>query len=134
MKKLWVVLIGVLLLPEFCAAQDRTINGKVVSAEDGAPLPGISVLIKGTTSGVVTDSDGGFEIQVPVSAQVLVFTFIGLQTKEIVIGKESIINISMRQDAAQLSELVVQAICFERTPTPPTKTKRKKSRQRKEGV
>ena len=95
-------------------AQERTISGKVTSTEDGTPLPGVNVVLKGTTSGVVTDSDGAFRLSVPSEGGTLVFTFIGLQSQEVEIGTRTTIDIQMAQDATQLSEVVVTALGIKR--------------------
>lgn len=87
-------------------AQDRTITGKVTSAEDGSPLPGVNVVVKGTTTGTVTDSDGKYSLSAPQNS-VLVFSFIGLKTEEVTIGAKSIVDIQLTTEATQLSEIVV---------------------------
>jgi TonB-dependent starch-binding outer membrane protein SusC len=88
-------------------AQDRTVSGRVTSTEDGAALPGVNVVLKGTTIGTATDADGRYSLTVPSSGGSLVFSFIGLQTQEISIGDRSTIDISLALDATQLSEIVV---------------------------
>jgi TonB-linked SusC/RagA family outer membrane protein len=88
-------------------AQERTISGKVTSTEDGAALPGVNVVVKGTTTGTVTDADGNYRLTVPQDATTLVFTFIGLRSQEIEIGSRSTIDLAMEQDVTQLSEVVV---------------------------
>ncbi|MBT1699496.1 SusC/RagA family TonB-linked outer membrane protein [Fulvivirgaceae bacterium PWU4] len=91
-------------------AQDRTISGKVTSKEDGSPLPGINVIVKGTTVGTTTDADGGYSVSVPNSGTILVFSFIGLATQEVEIGSRTAINIDMEQDVTQLTEVIVTAL------------------------
>ncbi|HTH32650.1 MAG TPA: TonB-dependent receptor plug domain-containing protein, partial [Lacibacter sp.] len=103
----------ILLLIFSCAislqlvAQGRTVSGKVTSAEDGSSLPGVNVILKGTTVGVATDADGNYSIQIQGSEGTLVFTFIGLETKEIEIGEQTVINVPLAMDITQLSEIVV---------------------------
>ncbi|HNP20304.1 MAG TPA: SusC/RagA family TonB-linked outer membrane protein [Fulvivirga sp.] len=94
-------------------AQERTVSGKVTSIEDGSTLPGVNVVLKGTTSGTVTDIDGNYRISVPTDGGTLVFSFIGLATEEIQIGTRSVIDLQMTQDVTQLSEVVVSALGFE---------------------
>jgi len=91
------------------AAQDvaKRISGKVTSAEDGAPLPGVNVIVAGTTQGTVTDAQGNFSLQHPIENQKLVFSFIGLESTEINIEGKDRVDVSLKQDAAQLSEVVV---------------------------
>lgn len=88
-------------------AQDRIVTGKVTATEDGSSLPGVNVVLKGTTSGTVTDTDGAFRISVPAGGETLVFSFIGLQTQEVAIGDRSIVDVSLNADVQQLNEVVV---------------------------
>lgn len=88
-------------------AQERVITGKVTSSEDGSDLPGVNVVVKGTTIGSVTDADGKYSLGVPSSGANLVFSFIGLKTSEIAIGERSIIDIQLTPDVTQLAEVVV---------------------------
>ena len=88
-------------------AQDRTVTGQVTSVEDGSTLPGVNVVIKGTTIGTVTDIDGNYSLQVSGNNVVLVFSFIGLATEEAEVGSRSVVNIAMTTDIKQLSEVVV---------------------------
>lgn len=101
-----------LIMMFFCAmgqalAQGRTVTGKVTSAEDGSPLPGVNVIVKGTTVGTATDVQGNFSITVSSDESVLVFSFIGLKSSEAVVGTRNVIDIQMESDATQLSEVVV---------------------------
>ncbi len=107
MKKITLSLIVLLLVGGMLSAQDRTLVGKVTSADDGSDLPGVNVLLKGTTSGVVTDARGNYLIHVPVKGGTLVFSFIGLKTQEIAIGISNRVDITMVSDVSQLSEVVV---------------------------
>lgn len=88
-------------------AQGRTVTGKITSVEDGSSLPGVNVILKGTTVGVATDADGNYSIQTPNAGGTLIFTFIGLETKEVEIGEQTVINVSLAMDITQLSEIVV---------------------------
>ncbi|MDH4057606.1 MAG: von Willebrand factor type A domain-containing protein, partial [Cyclobacteriaceae bacterium] len=87
--------------------QERTISGKVISADDGKPIPGVNVLLKGTTMGAVTGADGNYSIAVPSSGGTLVFSFIGYQTREVKIGSSNTINVSLQGAPAELEEVVV---------------------------
>src|SRR6187551_2330822 len=91
-------------------AQERTVTGKVSSAEDGSGLPGVNVVLKGTTVGTVTDSNGAYSLSVLPESQYLVFTFIGLKSEEIEIGGRSVIDIQLALDVTQLSEIIVTAM------------------------
>jgi TonB-linked SusC/RagA family outer membrane protein len=91
-------------------AQDRVITGKVSSAEDGSALPGVNVVVKGTTNGTVTDAEGKYSLSVPSSSSTIVFSFIGLKTTEIVVGERSIIDTPLSSDVTQLNEIIVTAL------------------------
>jgi alpha-2-macroglobulin len=86
----------------------HTIMGQLTSAEDGATLPGVSVVVKGTAIGTVTDGDGLYSLSCPPNA-VLVFSFIGLKTQEISVTTQSSVDIVMEGDATMLNEVVVVA-------------------------
>ncbi|UII21402.1 SusC/RagA family TonB-linked outer membrane protein [Fulvivirga ligni] len=86
--------------------QAITVKGTVTS-EDGAALPGVNIILKGTNKGTTTDLDGNFTLEVPDESAVLVFTFIGYSAQEITVGARSVINVSMIPDTQQLSEVVV---------------------------
>ncbi|MGV3558171.1 SusC/RagA family TonB-linked outer membrane protein [Larkinella arboricola] len=95
-------------------AQDRTVTGKVTSADDGSALPGVSIQLKGTNRGTTTDSEGNYSLpNVPANAR-LVFSFIGTATQEIEAGNQSTINVQLKSDASQLTEVVVTAQGIER--------------------
>ncbi|MEM9856057.1 MAG: TonB-dependent receptor [Bacteroidota bacterium] len=88
-------------------AQERTVTGKVTSVDDGAALPGVNVVLKGTSTGTVTDIDGNYTISIPSGNATLVFSFIGLTSEEVEIGSRSIVDLQMTSDVTQLSEVVV---------------------------
>lgn len=88
-------------------AQERTVTGKVTTADDGSALPGVNVVVKGTTNGTVTDTEGNYRLTVPATGGTLVFSFIGLATQEVEIGGRSTIDVPMQQDVLQLGEVVV---------------------------
>ena len=94
-------------------AQERTVSGTVTSSEDGSSLPGVNIVLKGTTTGTVTDVDGNYKLNVPEEGGTLVFTFIGLATQEIEIGARSVIDLQMAPDLTQLSEVVITAVGIE---------------------
>ncbi|WP_026236160.1 SusC/RagA family TonB-linked outer membrane protein [Pontibacter roseus] len=88
-------------------AQSRTVTGKVTAAGDGVPLPGVSVVVKGTTTGTATNADGSFSVNVPADAGTLVFRYIGYVTKEVAVGSNSTVNVALELDNQQLSEVVI---------------------------
>lgn len=95
-------------------AQERTVSGQVTSTEDGQPLPGVNVVLKGTSIGTVTDINGTYKVEVPSEGGTLVFSFIGLATQEIEINGRSAVDVKMEQDALSLSEVVVTGYTTQR--------------------
>lgn len=85
----------------------KKVHGKVLSAEDNMPLPGVNVTVKGTTTGTVTDIQGNYQLTSQSDTPTLVYTFIGLKTEEVKAGNQSELNVTLESDAAQLSEVVV---------------------------
>src|SRR5687768_3282323 len=112
MKKLLLLgLTAVLMLASSeLWAQERVISGRVTDAADGSGLPGVNVVLQGTTNGTVTDVEGDYNLTVPSDEGTLVFTFVGMATQEIPIGGRTEINVVMSTDVAQLSEVVVTAL------------------------
>ena len=87
----------------------QKITGKVTSAKDGDPLPGVSVQVKGTNTG--TSSDGGGSYSIAASqGSTLIFSYIGFETKEVNIGNQTIVDISLSEDISSLEEVVVTAL------------------------
>jgi TonB-linked SusC/RagA family outer membrane protein len=93
-------------------AQQQSVTGNVAD-EDGLPLPGVNIIIKGTSTGVQSDFDGNYAIQA-AQGDVLVFSFIGLKKAEYPVGTAAVINVTLEADAAQLSEVVVTALGIKR--------------------
>jgi TonB-dependent starch-binding outer membrane protein SusC len=85
--------------------QQRTLSGRVVD-EEGLPLPGVSVVVKGTTTGVVTDAEGNWSLQVPPDARVLVFSFVGMSPQEVTIGNQTTLNVTMQVETIGIEEVV----------------------------
>jgi TonB-linked SusC/RagA family outer membrane protein len=104
------------LLYWYSGAQDRTVMGRVTSTEDGAAIPGVNVLIKGTTNGTVTDSDGRYSISAGSANDALVFSFVGLRTQEVAIAGRATVDVSLGLDVTQLNEVVVTSLGIERSP------------------
>ncbi len=96
------------------AQNGHTVTGKVTLKEDGSVLPGVSILIKGTTKGVTTDFDGNYSIEVPSDDSILVFSFMGDITQEIQVNGRNVINVAMEQSAEALEEVVVTALGIKR--------------------
>jgi TonB-linked SusC/RagA family outer membrane protein len=109
MKKFLLLCFSFVFASFTVLAQDRVISGKVTSTDDGISLPGVNVVLKGTTNGAVTDSDGNYKISVPSSGGTLTFSFIGYKTMDIVIGDRATVDVQLESDVQQLSEVVVTA-------------------------
>src|SRR4051794_22784223 len=108
---LQLVLLGVLTAAWGSGlTQDRSISGRITSQDDGQAVPGVNVLVKGTSIGAVTDVDGRYTIGLPEQNSILVFSFIGFKTQEVEAGDRTIIDVTMAQDYQQLSEVVVTAL------------------------
>jgi TonB-dependent starch-binding outer membrane protein SusC len=109
MKKILQLSIFLLLIITSLSviAQERAVSGKVTSADDGSAMPGVNVVLKGTSTGVVSDLNGEYRIPTQGSGGVLVFSFIGMISQEIEIGSRSVIDVQLAVDVTQLSEVVV---------------------------
>ena len=103
--KIWILLL--LTFGLLANMSDRKISGTVVDSSDGSPLPGVSVLIKGTKIGTTSDSEGKFNIAVSGESSVLVFSFVGFASKEVKIGKKDSLVVKLQADVAMLQEVVV---------------------------
>ena len=94
-------------------AQDRTVSG-TVKDESGEALPGVNIILKGTTTGATSDIDGNWRLSLPSEGGTLVFQFVGMATQEIAVGSRSVIDVTMAADATELAEVVVTAVGIER--------------------
>lgn len=94
--------------------QSKKISGTVTDVA-GYPLPGVSIVIKGTTQGTVTDMDGKFNLTVPGERKILIFSFIGYAPQEITIGTQSDFNIVLKEEEHAIDEVVVTALGIERS-------------------
>ncbi len=92
---------------QYNASQAQTIHGKVISSEDQSGLPGVNVIVKGTSQGTVTDVNGEYQINVPDVNAVLVFSSVGYVSDEVTVGNQTEINITLVSDIKALSEIVV---------------------------
>jgi len=113
MRKL-LLIACLIMLQGLLYAQERTISGQVVD-DNGESLPGVNVVLKGSTQGTITDLDGNYKV--PLNGDddaILVFSFIGMQTKELPVGGRSVLDVILSQDVTQLTEVVVTAFGVER--------------------
>lgn len=87
------------------ARQQRTISGRVTDSS-GAPLPGVSVVVKGTTQGIITDAAGNYSLKNISGDATLVFSFVGMKMQEILVGSQSVINISLLEETVNIEDVV----------------------------
>lgn len=98
-------------IPSF---QEIRVTGKVTSSEDGSGLPGVSVLVKGSQQGTITDAEGNYSIGVPNNSAILVFSFIGYTSQEVVVSGRTVVDLALEPSMEQLGEVVVTALGIER--------------------
>lgn len=105
MKKVFLALL--ILMSSFAGfAQGLQVKGVVTSADDGQPIPGVSVVVKGTTNGTMTSIDGSYSLKVPENST-LSFSFIGMTTKEVPVNNQSTINVVLSSTTENIDEVVV---------------------------
>ena len=107
MKKL-TLLISMLLIASASLLAQRTVVGKVTDSA-GSPLPGATVLVKGTSEGTAADDNGNFRLNVPANANTLVVSYTGFNTQEVLLGASNVVNVAL-QEGVTLSETVVTAL------------------------
>lgn len=100
------ILLMVTLL-QTALAQSRSVSGRVTDQKTGEGLPGVTVIVKGTTNGVSTNATGDFSLDVPATSNTLVFSSVGYLTQEKAVGTNSQFAIALVSDAKALSEIVV---------------------------
>lgn len=103
-----------LLVVQLSLAQEKTISG-TVSDGSGLPIPGVNIVIKGTTTGTQTDFDGKYELTSNVG-DVVVFSYVGLKTQEVTVGSSNTMDVTMLEDAESLDEVIVTAVGIKRKP------------------
>ncbi|MFD2915503.1 SusC/RagA family TonB-linked outer membrane protein [Psychroserpens luteus] len=106
LKLTWLMTLFMAFVMQLSFAQEKTVTGTVTSATDGLPLPGVSVIVKGTTRGVQTDFDGNYSIKAS-TGETLVFSFVGMKGSEKKIGQSSTLNLAMAEDLAELETVVI---------------------------
>ena len=114
MRKSLFFLLSTILVVGQVVAQNRPITGKITSSDDGSPVIGATVIVKGTTTGTVTNANGEYTIQVPESATALVVKFVGMKDQEIKLGAGTKYNVVIYPDVTKLTETVVTANAIRR--------------------
>ncbi|MCL7753263.1 SusC/RagA family TonB-linked outer membrane protein [Polaribacter sp. Z022] len=107
MKKFKLLLIGILLTTSFSMFAQQTVNGVVKEKATGEPLPGVSVVVKGTTKGAETDFEGNFSLDKVKTGDVLVFRYLGFKDQQITISSNFNITVILEESSEQLEEIVV---------------------------
>ena len=109
MKRFTSILVCLMLFGfQAMMAQDIQVSGTVTDAS-GAPLPGVSIVVKGTTTGTASNVDGNFELPVPAGAT-LIFSSVGMKAQEIAVGNQTVIDVTLEADILGLEEVVVTAL------------------------
>lgn len=104
----WIFTLFLAFFIQFSFAQEKTITGTVTSVQDGLSIPGVNVVVQGTSRGTQTDFDGKFSIKASVGEK-LVFSLVGSKTETVVVGASNVVNIAMKEDQAlQLETVAVQ--------------------------
>ena len=101
-----LILIFMLTISQMFAQQGKTIMGKIIDSSS-SPIPGVSVSVQGTTIGTISSAEGMYTINVPETAKVLVFSFVGMKTMEVTIGNQTQINVTMAEESIGLDDVVV---------------------------
>ncbi|MFA5417635.1 MAG: carboxypeptidase-like regulatory domain-containing protein [Bacteroidales bacterium] len=114
MKKILLTLIYLIVVVLGVKAQERTVTGKITSAEDDLGLPGVSIMIKGTLTGTVTNIEGDFSLSGVVDTDTLAVTYLGYAPQEILVGSQKVINVVMQVTINELGEVVVTALGIKR--------------------
>jgi TonB-linked SusC/RagA family outer membrane protein len=107
MKKKGFLLLLLLVLWGISYSQQYTVTGKVTTAEDGSSLPGVSIAVKGTSTGTITDIDGNYSLNTKDKDAILVFAFVGMRSQQIPVDGHSIINVTLESDVLGVDEVVV---------------------------
>ena len=110
MRKFTILLALMLFIGLQVAHAQRTITGTVTGYDDGLGIPGVTVLVKGTTVGTITDVDGKFSLAVPKDYNVLQVSFVGMKTVEVTLGEENTVNVVLRTEVQELEGVVVTAL------------------------
>ncbi len=108
MKKLCVFLACLLLVGvNMLQAQTVRITGTVTSSEDGLPIPGVSIIVKGTNQGVTSDLDGKYVLNAPAGATTLVFSFVGMKSQEVEIAGRAVVDVVLEPESKEIEEVIV---------------------------
>ncbi|MDP1623985.1 MAG: SusC/RagA family TonB-linked outer membrane protein [Bacteroidales bacterium] len=110
MRKFTIFLALMLFIGLQVAHAQRTITGKVTGSDDGAGIPGATVLVKGTAIGTITDIEGAFTLEVPKGKEVVLVSYVGMVTQELKLGNENVVNVVLEPSIQELEGVVVTAL------------------------
>ena len=110
MRKFTIFLALMLFIGMQAANAQRTISGTVTSSEDKSPIPGATVLVKGTSVGIITDFNGKYTLTIPSEKNKILFSFVGMKTQEVELGTDNVVNISLEPSIQELEGVVVTAL------------------------
>ncbi len=113
MRKLAVLLVFLVFVGMQVVFAQRAVTGKVTTA-DNIPLPGVTVVVKGTTIGTTTDAGGGYSISVPDNQSVLHFSFVSFEPQDITVGTQSVINVALKESTEEIGEVIITALGIKR--------------------
>jgi TonB-linked SusC/RagA family outer membrane protein len=114
MKKVTLLMALILFCSWQFALAQRTITGTVTDAKDGSTIPGVNIVVKGTTTGTITDINGTYSVKLAANEQTLVFSFLGYESKEVAVGNENTVNVALTQSAEVIEGVVVTALGIKR--------------------
>src|SRR5574344_1083965 len=108
MKRLLYLLSFLFLTVGMTIAQTTRVTGTVTSSEDGEPVVGATIVVKGTTTGTITNYDGQFSLDIPSGAKTLVVSYIGMTTKEVAVSRS--VRVTLESNMQDLDEVVITAM------------------------
>jgi len=114
MRKFTLLMVLMMFIGLGVTQAQRVVTGKVTSSEDGNGIPGATVLVKGTTVGVITDLDGKFSLTVPKDKNTVTISFVGMKAQEVILGSGNVVNVELQPDAKALEGVVVTALGISR--------------------
>jgi TonB-linked SusC/RagA family outer membrane protein len=112
--KLTLIMLMVCFVQVYSQAQQKAVSGKVTDVS-GQPMPGVSIIIKGTTQGTVTNAEGNYSLSNVPAGATLNFTFVGMLSQEVAVGNQTAINVSLKEEAIGLDEVVVTALGIQKS-------------------
>lgn len=107
MRRILLVFNLLLVIAFSASAQSRTITGKITDVTDGSAIPGVNIVVQGTSKGTTSDVEGMYTLDIEPGEDILVFSFIGYKTQNIAVGDRTVVDVTMESDATELTEVVI---------------------------